>query len=75
MWGLRNEKKIKGYVDINLDISANKQLKKANKINSENIIFIEDTNRVKISNRKSKKDNFFSFDEIDKIINFLDGYW
>ena len=72
---LRNEKKIKGYVDINFDISANKQLKKANKINSENIIFIEDTNRVKISNRKSKKDNFFSFDEIDKIINFLDGYW
>jgi len=71
---LRNEKKIKGYVDINFDISANKQLKKANKINSENIIFIEDTNRVKISNRKSKKDNFFSFDEIDKIINFLDGY-
>ena len=66
---IRSSKKIRGYVEFLYELSEDKQLKKANKIKSQNIIFIENNLNIKILNKKTNKSIKISINDLEKIID------
>ena len=51
------------------ELSEDKQLKKANKVKSQNIIFIENDSNIKILNKKTNKSIKISINDLEKIID------
>ena len=66
---IRSSKKIRGYVEFLYELSEDKQLKKANKVKSQNIIFIENDSNIKILNKKTNKSIKISINDLEKIID------
>lgn len=70
---LRNFEKMVGNVEIMYDGSIDKQIKKASKLESEYIIFVEDKEEVKISSKTKKNNHRISITDVDQIIKNINA--
>ena len=70
---LRNYEKMVGNIEIIYEGSINKQIKKASKLGSENIIFVENNEEIKILGKRKKEKHSFLITDIKQIIKKLNA--
>ena len=68
---LRNSNELNGYIEIIYKGNIEKKIKKASKLNSKFIIFVDEKQKVKISNKLNNKKPIIDIKNIDEIIKVL----
>ena len=72
---LRNSNELNGYIEIIYKGNIEKKIKKASKLNSKFIIFVDEKQKVKISNKLNNKKPIIDIKNIDEIIKVLNVNW
>jgi len=70
---LRNYKKMNGNVEIVYEGSISKQIKKASKLGSKNIIIVENNEEIKISGKGKKEKQNILITDINQIVKKLNA--
>ena len=68
---LRNSNELNGYIEIIYKGNIEKKIKKASKLNSKFIIFVDEKQKVKISNKLNNKKPIIDIKNTDEIIKVL----
>ena len=70
---LRNYKKMNGNIEIVYEGSISKQIKKASKLGSKNIIIVENNEEIKISGKGNKEKQNILITDINQIVKKLNA--